>query len=86
MTHIMIPRTNYLMEQESSLMQVQAGSDGIFERVGKCFSVLCENGSCLDSGKLLGYFRVIFCLSYFKNIWAMKSCMHSYMELTMLNL
>jgi hypothetical protein len=28
MTHTMIPRTNYLMEQESSLMQAQAGSDG----------------------------------------------------------
>jgi len=28
MTHTMIPRTNYLMEQESSLMQAQGGSDG----------------------------------------------------------
>jgi hypothetical protein len=28
MTHTMIPRTNYLMEQEPSLMQAQAGSDG----------------------------------------------------------
>ena len=28
MTHTMIPRTNYLMEQEPFLMQAQAGSDG----------------------------------------------------------
>jgi hypothetical protein len=28
MTHTMIPWTNYLMEQESSLMQVQADGDG----------------------------------------------------------
>jgi hypothetical protein len=28
MTHTMIPRTNYLMEQEPSQMQAQAGSDG----------------------------------------------------------
>ena len=28
MTHTMIPRTNYLMEQESSPMQAQAGGDG----------------------------------------------------------
>jgi hypothetical protein len=28
MTHTMIPRTNYLMEQESFPMQAQAGSDG----------------------------------------------------------
>ena len=27
MTHTMIPRTNYLMEKESSPMQVQAGGD-----------------------------------------------------------
>jgi hypothetical protein len=28
MTHTMIPRTNYLMEQEPSLIQAQAGGDG----------------------------------------------------------
>ena len=29
MTHTMIPGPNYLMEQESSLMQVQADGDGM---------------------------------------------------------
>ena len=31
MTHTMIPWTNYLMEQESFLMQVQAGSAVVME-------------------------------------------------------
>ena len=64
------------MQKHQNLIEQETHTE-IFERVGKCFSVFCENGSCLDSGKLLGYFRVIFCLFLFQKYFRCYEILHA---------
>jgi len=64
------------LQKHQNLIEQETHTE-IFERVGKCFSVFCENGSCLDSGKLLGYFRVIFCLFLFQKYFRCYEILHA---------